>query len=132
MREPRAESRLRPDASSSWLEQPPEASCTVLQPLQHLVDASGIVARFAARGRCGGATLDACLGVLRAKRAAAAAARAGALYGTYEAFRYKVPGLYKVRYIGQVRSAPRCHAMGLLSCLCFQSDAAAAGPRAMF
>ena len=28
---------------------------------------------------------------------------AGALYGTYEAFRYKVPGLYKVRYIGQVR-----------------------------
>lgn len=25
----------------------------------------------------------------------------GALYGTYEAFRYKVPGLYKVRYIGQ-------------------------------
>lgn len=27
----------------------------------------------------------------------------GALYGTYEAFRYKVPGLYKVRYIGQVR-----------------------------
>lgn len=26
---------------------------------------------------------------------------AGALYGTYEAFRYKVPGLYKIRYIGQ-------------------------------
>lgn len=26
---------------------------------------------------------------------------AGALYGTYEAFRYKVPGIYKVRYIGQ-------------------------------
>lgn len=26
---------------------------------------------------------------------------AGALYGTYEAFRYKVPGFYKVRYIGQ-------------------------------
>lgn len=25
----------------------------------------------------------------------------GAMYGTYEAFRYKVPGLYKVRYIGQ-------------------------------
>lgn len=25
----------------------------------------------------------------------------GALYGTYEAFRYKVPGLYKIRYIGQ-------------------------------
>ncbi|KAL4546053.1 hypothetical protein Ndes2526B_g05160 [Nannochloris sp. 'desiccata'] len=25
----------------------------------------------------------------------------GALYGTYEAFRYKVPGFYKVRYIGQ-------------------------------
>ena len=24
------------------------------------------------------------------------------MYGTYEAFRYKVPGLYKVRYIGQV------------------------------
>ena len=31
------------------------------------------------------------------------AASAGAMYGTYEAFRYKVPGLYKVRYIGQVR-----------------------------
>lgn len=26
---------------------------------------------------------------------------AGALYGTYEAFRYKVPGMLKVRYIGQ-------------------------------
>ena len=26
---------------------------------------------------------------------------AGALYGTYEAFRYKVPGIYKIRYIGQ-------------------------------
>ncbi|CAI5489587.1 unnamed protein product [Closterium sp. Naga37s-1] len=25
----------------------------------------------------------------------------GAMYGTYEAFRYKVPGLLKVRYIGQ-------------------------------
>ena len=25
----------------------------------------------------------------------------GALYGTYEAFRYKVPGLYKLRYVGQ-------------------------------
>ena len=25
----------------------------------------------------------------------------GALYGTYEAFRYKVPGIHKVRYIGQ-------------------------------
>lgn len=25
----------------------------------------------------------------------------GAMYGTYEAFRYKVPGLQKVRYIGQ-------------------------------
>ena len=25
----------------------------------------------------------------------------GAMYGTYEAFRYKVPGLYKIRYIGQ-------------------------------
>ncbi|KAI3434984.1 hypothetical protein D9Q98_003036 [Chlorella vulgaris] len=25
----------------------------------------------------------------------------GAMYGTYEAFRYKVPGLHKVRYIGQ-------------------------------
>ncbi|KAK9792485.1 hypothetical protein WJX73_005902 [Symbiochloris irregularis] len=25
----------------------------------------------------------------------------GALYGTYEAFRYKVPGIYKIRYIGQ-------------------------------
>lgn len=25
----------------------------------------------------------------------------GALYGTYEAFRYRVPGLYKIRYIGQ-------------------------------
>ncbi len=24
------------------------------------------------------------------------------MYGTYEAFRYKVPGLHKVRYIGQV------------------------------
>ena len=29
-------------------------------------------------------------------------AAAGAMYGTYEAFRYKVPGLHKVRYIGQV------------------------------
>lgn len=29
------------------------------------------------------------------------ARRPGALYGTYEAFRYKVPGIYKVRYIGQ-------------------------------
>lgn len=28
------------------------------------------------------------------------------MYGTYEAFRYKVPGLYKVRYIGQVRYGP--------------------------
>jgi hypothetical protein len=26
---------------------------------------------------------------------------AGAMYGTYEAFRYKVPGIYKIRYIGQ-------------------------------
>jgi len=25
----------------------------------------------------------------------------GALYGTYEAFRYKVPGIYKIRYVGQ-------------------------------
>jgi len=25
----------------------------------------------------------------------------GAMYGTYESFRYKVPGLYKIRYIGQ-------------------------------
>lgn len=25
----------------------------------------------------------------------------GAMYGTYEAIRYKVPGLYKIRYIGQ-------------------------------
>ena len=25
----------------------------------------------------------------------------GAMYGTYEAFRYKVPGIYKLRYIGQ-------------------------------
>lgn len=25
----------------------------------------------------------------------------GALYGTYGAFRYKVPGLFKIRYIGQ-------------------------------
>ena len=25
----------------------------------------------------------------------------GALYGTYEAFRYKVPGIYKNRYVGQ-------------------------------
>jgi len=25
----------------------------------------------------------------------------GALYGTYEAFRYQVPGLYKIRYVGQ-------------------------------
>lgn len=25
----------------------------------------------------------------------------GALYGTYEAFRYKVPGVYKLRYVGQ-------------------------------
>jgi hypothetical protein len=23
------------------------------------------------------------------------------MYGTYESFRYKVPGLYKIRYIGQ-------------------------------
>jgi hypothetical protein len=23
------------------------------------------------------------------------------MYGTYEAFRYKVPGIYKLRYIGQ-------------------------------
>lgn len=23
------------------------------------------------------------------------------MYGTYEAFRYKVPGLYKLRYVGQ-------------------------------
>lgn len=29
----------------------------------------------------------------------------GAMYGTYEAFRYKVPGLHKVRYIGQVCAA---------------------------
>lgn len=28
-------------------------------------------------------------------------AAVGALYGTYEAFRYQIPGLYKVRYIGQ-------------------------------
>lgn len=26
---------------------------------------------------------------------------AGALYGTYEAFRNKVPGLYKIRFVGQ-------------------------------
>lgn len=26
---------------------------------------------------------------------------AGALYGTYESFRYKIPGLYKIRFIGQ-------------------------------
>ncbi|GAB4835269.1 Reactive oxygen species modulator 1 [Ancistrocladus abbreviatus] len=25
----------------------------------------------------------------------------GAVYGTYEAIRYKVPGLLKIRYIGQ-------------------------------
>ncbi|KAK9862655.1 hypothetical protein WJX84_012442 [Apatococcus fuscideae] len=25
----------------------------------------------------------------------------GALYGTYEAFRYKVPGALKIRYVGQ-------------------------------
>eukprot|EP00210_Caulerpa_lentillifera_P006359 g6074.t1 len=25
----------------------------------------------------------------------------GALYGTFEAFRYKVPGIYKIRHIGQ-------------------------------
>ncbi|KAK9819952.1 hypothetical protein WJX72_004329 [[Myrmecia] bisecta] len=25
----------------------------------------------------------------------------GALYGTYEAFRHRVPGIYKIRYIGQ-------------------------------
>lgn len=25
----------------------------------------------------------------------------GAMYGTYEAFRYKVPGLHKLRYVGQ-------------------------------
>ncbi|BDA48975.1 g3392 [Coccomyxa elongata] len=32
---------------------------------------------------------------------AALGASIGALYGTYEAFRFKVPGLYKIRYIGQ-------------------------------
>lgn len=25
----------------------------------------------------------------------------GAVYGTFEAFRYKVPGMYKIRFIGQ-------------------------------
>ncbi|EFJ12271.1 hypothetical protein SELMODRAFT_124520 [Selaginella moellendorffii] len=25
----------------------------------------------------------------------------GAVYGTYEAFRFKVPGMFKVRYVGQ-------------------------------
>lgn len=25
----------------------------------------------------------------------------GAVYGTYEAFRYKIPGVLKVRYVGQ-------------------------------
>jgi hypothetical protein len=25
----------------------------------------------------------------------------GAVYGTYEAFRYRIPGLLKVRYVGQ-------------------------------
>lgn len=25
----------------------------------------------------------------------------GAAYGTFEAFRYKVPGIYKIRYVGQ-------------------------------
>eukprot|EP00249_Psilotum_nudum_P003968 c17488_g1_i1 orf=272-496(+) len=25
----------------------------------------------------------------------------GAVYGTYEAFRYKVPGMLKLRYVGQ-------------------------------
>jgi hypothetical protein len=28
-------------------------------------------------------------------------AAVGAMYGTYEAFRYQIPGLYKIRYIGQ-------------------------------
>eukprot|EP00211_Chloroparvula_japonica_P020314 CAMPEP_0119133370 /NCGR_PEP_ID=MMETSP1310-20130426/13340_1 /TAXON_ID=464262 /ORGANISM="Genus nov. species nov., Strain RCC2339" /LENGTH=71 /DNA_ID=CAMNT_0007124057 /DNA_START=1 /DNA_END=216 /DNA_ORIENTATION=- len=37
-----------------------------------------------------GATLGATLG-----------GAVGAMFGTYEAFRYKVPGLYKLRYIGQ-------------------------------
>ena len=30
------------------------------------------------------------------------------MYGTYEAFRYKVPGLHKVRYIGQVGFCTAC------------------------
>lgn len=25
----------------------------------------------------------------------------GALYGTYDAFKFKIPGLYKIRHIGQ-------------------------------
>lgn len=25
----------------------------------------------------------------------------GAVYGTYEAFRYKIPGVMKIRYVGQ-------------------------------
>lgn len=28
-------------------------------------------------------------------------ASVGAMYGTFEAFRYKIPGIYKIRYIGQ-------------------------------
>jgi hypothetical protein len=40
----------------------------------------------------------------------------GAMYGTYEAFRYKVPGLYKVRYIGQVCTAAADRQPPVLTC----------------
>ncbi|CAL5226147.1 g8969 [Coccomyxa viridis] len=50
----------------------------------------GLLENRCAQRVANGASLGAALG-----------ASIGALYGTYEAFRYKVPGIYKIRYIGQ-------------------------------